>query len=83
MTDCGGNRVTCCSLSLSLQLSPGLGPSMGNRSELEGRFHELTESLIQKQTTIEALTAEKHSLNVQIQRLRVSLRWPDPSVMCV
>ena len=41
------------------------------RVELESRLHELTESLIQKQTTLETLNSEKSTLNVQLQRLQV------------
>lgn len=41
------------------------------RAELEGRLHELTESLIQKQTTLETLSSERSTLNVQLQRLQV------------
>ena len=45
--------------------------SVPGKEELESRFHDLTESLIQKQTVLEALSSEKSSLNVQLQRLKV------------
>ena len=41
------------------------------KAELEARLHELTDSLIEKQTTLEALNSERNSLNVQLQRLQV------------
>lgn len=37
--------------------------------ELESRVRELTESLIQKQTMVEALSTEKNSLGLQLERL--------------
>ena len=40
--------------------------------ELESRVRELTESLIQKQTMVEALSTEKNSLGLQLERLGVS-----------
>lgn len=43
------------------------------RVELESRLHELTESLIQKQTTLETLNSEKSTLNLQLQRLQGEL----------
>ena len=48
-----------------------LSSAAPGRAELESRLHELTESLIQKQTTLEALSSEKSSLNVQLQRMKV------------
>ena len=48
-----------------------LSSAAPGRVELESRLHELTESLIQKQTTLEALSSEKSSLNVQLQRMKV------------
>ena len=44
------------------------------RQELEARLHELTESLIAKQTTLEALHSEKHSLTLQLDRMKVAER---------
>ena len=41
--------------------------------ELESRVRELTESLIQKQTMVEALSTEKNSLGLQLERLGVSV----------
>ncbi|XP_013406597.1 golgin subfamily A member 5 isoform X2 [Lingula anatina] len=43
--------------------------SSTSESELEGRLHALTESLIQKQTMIEALSTEKNSLVLQLERM--------------
>ena len=43
-----------------------------DKAELESRLRELTESLIQKQTTLETLNSERHSLNLQMQRLQVT-----------
>lgn len=56
-------EITNLNLRLT-SLTPG-------RAELEGRLHELTENLIQKQTTLETLNSEKSTLNVQLQRLQV------------
>ena len=57
-------------LSYPLSLTQ-LSSAAPGRAELESRLHELTESLIQKQTTLEALSSEKSSLNVQLQRMKV------------
>ncbi|XP_060558224.1 golgin subfamily A member 5-like isoform X6 [Ruditapes philippinarum] len=43
--------------------------SSTSESELESRVRELTESLIQKQTMVEALSTEKNSLGLQLERL--------------
>lgn len=43
------------------------------QSELESRIHSLTENLIQKQTVIEALTSEKMSLSMQLERTQVDV----------
>ncbi|XP_053376970.1 golgin subfamily A member 5-like isoform X4 [Mercenaria mercenaria] len=43
--------------------------SSTTESELESRVRELTESLIQKQTMVEALSTEKNSLGLQLERL--------------
>jgi hypothetical protein len=43
-----------------------------NDKELENRLHLLTENLIQKQTLIEALQSEKHSIFLQLERTEVS-----------
>ncbi|XP_064624072.1 golgin subfamily A member 5-like [Lineus longissimus] len=40
-----------------------------SQAELENRLHALTESLIQKQTMLEALGTEKNSLGLQLERL--------------
>lgn len=42
--------------------------------ELENRLHLLTENLIQKQTFIEALQSEKHSIFLQLERSEVICR---------
>ncbi|KAI0219039.1 Golgin subfamily A member 5 [Lamellibrachia satsuma] len=42
--------------------------------ELENRLHSLTESLIQKQTMLEALSTEKNSLVLQLERLEKQYR---------
>ena len=42
-----------------------------SRKDLEGRLQELTESLIQKQTTLEMLSSEKNSLYVQLEKTKV------------
>ncbi|XP_063614611.1 golgin subfamily A member 5-like isoform X1 [Penaeus indicus] len=44
--------------------------SSSSQSELEQRVHALTESLIHKQTAIETLSTEKHSLIIQMERLK-------------
>lgn len=48
--------------------------SVSSQSELETRLHALTESLIQKQTVVEALSTEKNSLVLQLERLEQQLR---------
>ena len=45
--------------------------SSSSQVELENRLHSLTESLIQKQTMLEALSTEKNSLVLQLERLEV------------
>jgi hypothetical protein len=46
--------------------------SSTTEKELENRLHLLTENLIQKQTLIEALQSEKHSIFLQLERTEVS-----------
>ncbi|CAG2172177.1 unnamed protein product, partial [Oppiella nova] len=46
----------------------------GNAEEYEQRFRNLTENLIQKQTIVESLTSEKHSLSLQLERSEQRLR---------
>ncbi|XP_077477768.1 golgin subfamily A member 5 [Stigmatopora argus] len=48
--------------------------SSSSQSELENRLHQLTETLIQKQTTLEALGTEKTSLVFQLERLEQQLK---------
>ncbi|XP_076979512.1 golgin subfamily A member 5 isoform X2 [Tamandua tetradactyla] len=43
--------------------------SNNSQSELENRLHQLTETLIQKQTMLESLSTEKNSLVFQLERL--------------
>lgn len=43
--------------------------SHSSQSELESRLHQLTETLIQKQTMLESLSTEKNSLVYQLERL--------------
>lgn len=49
----------------------GTDQSDSTRKELEGRLQELTESLIQKQTTLEMLSSEKNSLYLQLEKTKV------------
>lgn len=51
-----------------------------NQEELENRLHALTESLIHKQTMIEALSTEKNSLGHQLERLESQYRDIQKSV---
>ncbi|XP_006879172.1 PREDICTED: golgin subfamily A member 5 [Elephantulus edwardii] len=44
--------------------------SSSSQSELESRLHQLTETLIQKQTMLESLSTEKNSLVFQLERLQ-------------
>lgn len=46
--------------------------STTSEKELENRLHLLTENLIQKQTLIEALQSEKHSIFLQLERTEVN-----------
>ncbi|XP_051504454.1 golgin subfamily A member 5 [Myxocyprinus asiaticus] len=48
--------------------------SSSSQAELEGRLHQLTETLIQKQTMLEALSTEKNSLVFQLERLEQQLK---------
>uniref|UniRef100_A0A2R5LHM4 Putative muscle myosin heavy chain n=1 Tax=Ornithodoros turicata TaxID=34597 RepID=A0A2R5LHM4_9ACAR len=48
--------------------------STTSEAELEARLHALTESLIQKQTLVEALGTEKNSLALQLERLENQLK---------
>ncbi|XP_036431078.1 golgin subfamily A member 5 [Colossoma macropomum] len=48
--------------------------SNSSQAELEGRLHQLTETLIQKQTMLEALGTEKSSLIFQLERLEQQLK---------
>lgn len=48
--------------------------SSTSEEELEARLHALTENLIQKQTLVEALSTEKNSLVLQLERLERQLK---------
>ncbi|KAM4625061.1 golgin subfamily A member 5 isoform 2-T2 [Polymixia lowei] len=48
--------------------------SSSSQVELESRLHQLTETLIQKQTMLEALGTEKSSLVFQLERLEQQLK---------
>ncbi|XP_027857023.1 golgin subfamily A member 5 [Xiphophorus couchianus] len=48
--------------------------SSSSQTELENRLHQLTETLIQKQTMLEALGTEKSSLVFQLERLELQLK---------
>ncbi|XP_030627653.1 golgin subfamily A member 5 isoform X2 [Chanos chanos] len=48
--------------------------SNSSQVELESRLHQLTETLIQKQTMLEALGTEKNSLVFQLERLEQQLK---------
>lgn len=48
--------------------------SSTSENELESRVRSLTESLIQKQTVLEALSTEKNSLNLQLERLEMQYK---------
>lgn len=55
--------------------------SSATEIELESRVKELTESLIQKQTTVETLSTEKNSLGLQLERLGQQYNDMQQSVM--
>ncbi|XP_059951688.1 golgin subfamily A member 5 [Mesoplodon densirostris] len=48
--------------------------SNSSQSELENRLHQLTETLIQKQTMLESLSTEKNSLVFQLERLEQQMK---------
>nr|XP_056706990.1 golgin subfamily A member 5 [Euleptes europaea] len=48
--------------------------SSSSQSELENRLHQLTETLIQKQTMLENLGTEKNSLVYQLERMEQQLK---------
>lgn len=45
-----------------------------SQTELENRLHQLTETLIQKQTMLEALGTEKNALAFQLERVEQQLK---------
>ncbi|NWR54049.1 GOGA5 protein, partial [Bucorvus abyssinicus] len=48
--------------------------SSSSQTELENRLHQLTETLIHKQTMLESLSTEKNSLVYQLERLEQQLK---------
>ncbi|CAI9561103.1 unnamed protein product [Staurois parvus] len=48
--------------------------SSSSQTELENRLHQLTETLIQKQTMLESLSTEKNSLVYQLERLENQMK---------
>ncbi|XP_053330718.1 golgin subfamily A member 5 [Spea bombifrons] len=48
--------------------------SSSSQTELENRLHQLTETLIQKQTMLENMSTEKNSLVYQLERLEGQLK---------
>lgn len=48
--------------------------SNSSQAELENRLHQLTETLIQKQTMLESLSTEKNSLVFQLERLEQQVK---------
>lgn len=48
--------------------------SSSSQSELENRLHQLTETLIQKQTMLEGLSTEKNALAFQLERLEQQMK---------
>jgi hypothetical protein len=52
-----------------------------NQEELENRLRALTESLIQKQTTLESLSTEKNSLLLQLERMEKQCREAETSAL--
>ena len=47
------------------------GDVVAVQREMEGRLQELTESLIQKQTVLEAVSSDRNSLNLQLEKTKV------------
>ena len=60
------NPVSCCVQLTTKTLNAS------SQEELENRLHSLTETLIQKQAMIEALSTEKSSLGLQLERVEVT-----------
>ncbi|CAG2111158.1 unnamed protein product [Medioppia subpectinata] len=50
------------------------GTAAANAEEYEERFRALTDNLIQKQTLVESLSSERHSLSLQLERSEQRLR---------
>ncbi len=53
---------------LKIQLTTSVTPG---RAELESQLHQVTDTVIQKQTALETLNSERSTLNVQLKRLKV------------
>ena len=64
------------SLVVHMQLQEVVAGLSSSQVELEARLHELTESLIKKQTTLEALGSERNSLRLQLERTEVTSQTP-------
>lgn len=62
-----------------MQLQEAVAGLLSSQAELEARLHELTESLIKKQTTLEALGSERNSLRLQLERTEVTSQTPSPT----
>ncbi|MEQ2159444.1 hypothetical protein GOODEAATRI_022911 [Goodea atripinnis] len=70
-----GPKSTCRAESKTEKMkSKNSGISNSSQTELENRLHQLTETLIQKQTMLEALGTEKSSLVFQLERLEQQLK---------
>jgi hypothetical protein len=65
-----GREAEIADLRTKVPTSP-LSPH--SHTEMESRLHELTENLIQKQTTLEALGSEKTALKLQLERTETQL----------
>ena len=53
----------------------------GSGGELETRLQELTESLIEKQTLLETMSSEKHSLQIQLEKMKSEMEKKEASVL--
>ena len=53
----------------------------GSGGELETRLQELTESLIEKQTLLETMSSEKHSLQIQLENTKSELEKKEASLL--
>ena len=46
-------------------------PASPNGEELESRLHALTQTLVQKQSSLETVTTEKNALRLQLEKMEV------------